>query len=192
MVSYPCSKYLVVTFHYFNALIGFVTDEVRRRGIGQAVLFVIDGTDRLRRDEAEGFFIHDIHQLRLVHGNFIYCAPINILTEESGFEFSELIGNGTQEPVALVNGFTGIWDAKLPDIDRSIGLIELKQDGAVVTGCFGTSDLVGSVTGNIARMTGIDRFDGVMSAYIFGLNADGELVGVASNNGGRSASCRAT
>ena len=92
---------------------------------------------------------------------------INIIEDLSGFEFSELIGNGTQQPVALVEGFTGIWDAKLPDIDRSIGLIELDQDGAIVTGCFGTTDLTGSVTGNLVRMTGVDRFDSVLSAYIF-------------------------
>ena len=109
---------------------------------------------------------------------------INIIEDLSGFEFSELIGNGTQQPVALVEGFTGIWDAKLPDIDRSIGLIKLDQDGAIVTGCFGTTDLTGSVTGNLVRMTGVDRFDSVLSAYIFALNADGTLQGVASTNGG--------
>ena len=109
---------------------------------------------------------------------------INIIEDLSGFEFSELIGNGTQQPVALVEGFTGIWDAKLPDTDRSIGLIELDQDGAIVTGCFGTTDLTGSVTGNLVRMTGVDRFDSVLSAYIFALNADGTLQGVASTNGG--------
>lgn len=66
----------------FNALVGFVSEEVDKQGLGKALLFVIDGTDRLRRDEAETFFIHDIHQLRLVHANFVYCAPITTLIEE--------------------------------------------------------------------------------------------------------------
>jgi energy-coupling factor transporter ATP-binding protein EcfA2 len=66
----------------FNTLVDFVAVEVGKRGIGKALLFVIDGTDRLQRDEAETFFIHDIHQLRLVRTNFVYCAPITILTEE--------------------------------------------------------------------------------------------------------------
>jgi len=65
----------------FNALVGWVAGAVDERGLGKALLFVIDGTDRLRRDEAETFFIHDIHQLRLVRANFVYCAPITILTE---------------------------------------------------------------------------------------------------------------
>ncbi len=66
----------------FNALVDFVSEEVGRRGLGKALLFVIDGTERLRRDEAETFFIHDIHQLRLVRANFVYCATITSLTEE--------------------------------------------------------------------------------------------------------------
>jgi len=65
----------------FNALVDWVAGAVDERGLGKALLFVIDGTDRLRRDEAETFFIHDIHQLRLVRANFVYCAPITILTE---------------------------------------------------------------------------------------------------------------
>lgn len=109
---------------------------------------------------------------------------INIEQDLSHLEFSELVGNGTQDAVDLVDGFTGIWDALLPDIDRSIGFVELVQDGAVVTGCFEGIDLVGTVTGNIARLSGVNRSSGVTSAYIFGLTSDGALQGVASSNGG--------
>jgi len=109
---------------------------------------------------------------------------INIEQEFSDFEFSEIIGNGTQVDVELVDGFTGIWDVLLPDIDRSVGLIELSQTGSVVTGCFETIDLVGTVTGNLARLTGIDRNSGIGSSYIFGLTNDGSLQGVSSSNGG--------
>ncbi|GJM37082.1 MAG: hypothetical protein DHS20C19_04490 [Acidimicrobiales bacterium] len=116
-------------------------------------------------------------QIRLAGG-------IEILTEESGFEFSELIANGTQEPPEFSEGFTGIWDAKLPDIDRSVGFIELTQSGVVVTGCFGLVDLTGTVTGNLVRLSGIHRDSLTSSAYIFGLDADGQLQGVASSNGG--------
>lgn len=108
---------------------------------------------------------------------------IEILTEESGFEFSELIANDTQEPPEFGEGFTGIWDAKLPDIDRSVGFIELTQSGVVVTGCFGLVDLTGTVTGNLVRLSGIHRDSLTPSAYIFGLDADGQLQGVASSNG---------
>lgn len=117
---------------------------------------------------------------------------ISIEQELSYFEFSELIGNGTQESVELVDGFTGIWDVLLPDIDRSVGFIELTQSGSVVTGCFEDSDLVGTVTGNIARLGGVDRNSGVTSSYIFGLTADDALQGVSSTNGGPFGFIRST
>ena len=66
----------------FNQLLAYVEDEVRRQGKGQAVIFVIDGTDRLRGGEADALFIHDIHQLRQLRANCIYCAPISVLNEQ--------------------------------------------------------------------------------------------------------------
>lgn len=66
----------------FNQLIGRVKELVRERGLGQNVLFVIDGTDRLCGDDQEHFFVRDIHQLRLVESCFVYCAPIDLLSEE--------------------------------------------------------------------------------------------------------------
>ncbi|HRL78551.1 MAG TPA: hypothetical protein PLC86_23100, partial [Candidatus Accumulibacter phosphatis] len=48
----------------FNQLLSFVEDELGRQGRARALIFVVDGTDRLRGDEADAFFICDIHQLR--------------------------------------------------------------------------------------------------------------------------------
>ncbi len=59
----------------FNALVAFVAGEVAKRGLGKTPLFVINGTDWLRRDEAETFFIHDIHQLRLVRATSSIAPP---------------------------------------------------------------------------------------------------------------------
>lgn len=66
----------------FNALLDYIGEEVAGRHHGRAVIFVVDGTDRLRGDEADTFFIRDIHQLRLLRANAIYCAPISVLNED--------------------------------------------------------------------------------------------------------------
>jgi energy-coupling factor transporter ATP-binding protein EcfA2 len=66
----------------FNILLAHVNERLVEQGLGQALLFVVDGTDRLQGDEADAFFIRDIHQLRQVESNFIYCAPIDLLLEQ--------------------------------------------------------------------------------------------------------------
>ena len=60
----------------FNHLI-----EAAEEAIGQRVLFVIDGTDRLSGDDARAFFVADVHQLQQVRGLFVYCAPIHLFYE---------------------------------------------------------------------------------------------------------------
>ena len=49
--------------------------------LGQRLLFVVDGTDRLRGDDAAAFFGADVYQLQQVKGLFIYCAPIHLAYE---------------------------------------------------------------------------------------------------------------
>ena len=73
----------------FNLLISHVEEQVNAANKGKKLLFVIDGTDRLSSTEANDFFIRDIHQLKQIHSNFIYCTPIDILTENGriGQEF---------------------------------------------------------------------------------------------------------
>jgi len=66
----------------FNVLLAHVNERLVEQGLGRALLFVVDGTDRLQGDEADAFFIRDIHQLRQVASNFIYCAPIDLLLEQ--------------------------------------------------------------------------------------------------------------
>jgi OOP family OmpA-OmpF porin len=110
-------------------------------------------------------------QLRLVDG-------IAVMRPQMFFEFSEIIGNGTQEPAALVDHFTGGW--------RRMALrLQLKQEGAIVSGCYDrTGELTGTVTGNILRATGISRFDKTRSAFILSRAEDGSIHGVRSDNGG--------
>jgi outer membrane protein OmpA-like peptidoglycan-associated protein len=110
-------------------------------------------------------------QLRLAGG-------IAVLGPQMFFEFSEIIGNGTQEPPLPVTHFSGSW--------RTMGLrLQLKQEGAVVSGCYDRAgDLTGTVTGNILRATGVNRFDKTRSAFILSLADDGSVRGVRSDNGG--------
>jgi hypothetical protein len=74
----------------FNTLIQHVEEQLNAANLGKKILFVVDGTDRLSGDDADDFFINDIHQLKQIHSNFIYCTPITILTENGviGQEFS--------------------------------------------------------------------------------------------------------
>jgi hypothetical protein len=110
-------------------------------------------------------------KLRLVGG-------IQPLRPQMFFEFSEIIGNGTQQRPSLVDHFRGVWQG------RGV-LIELKQDGPIVTGCYDrTGRLAGTVTGNILRASGQNMDDKVGSLFILSVAPDGVLRGVASTNKG--------
>ena len=60
----------------FNRLVAIAEET-----LGQRLLFVIDGTDRLHGEDAAAFFRTDVYQLQQVKGLFIYCAPIHLAYE---------------------------------------------------------------------------------------------------------------
>jgi outer membrane protein OmpA-like peptidoglycan-associated protein len=103
---------------------------------------------------------------------------INVMRPDMFFEFSEIVGNGTQEPPQPVTHFTGGW--------RRMALrLQLEQKGVVVSGCYDRGgDLEGTVTGNILRATGVNRFDKTPSAFILTRAENGSLHGVRSDNKG--------
>lgn len=106
------------------------------------------------------------------------AGGIAVLRPQMFFEFSEIIGNGTQQAAAPVDHFSGGWQA------RALRL-RLQQQGAVVSGCYDRAgDLTGTVTGNILRATGTNRFDKTRSLFILSLASDGSIRGVRSDNGG--------
>ena len=72
----------------FNHLIEAAEEAVREAGMGRRILFVIDGTDLLRDEDARAFFIADVHQLQQMRGLFIYCAPIHLVYEGTTIEQS--------------------------------------------------------------------------------------------------------
>lgn len=63
----------------FNQLVAAAEKACRAQGLGHRVLFLVDGTDRLRGDDAESFFVSDVYQLQLVQALFLYSAPIHLV-----------------------------------------------------------------------------------------------------------------
>jgi OmpA-OmpF porin, OOP family len=101
---------------------------------------------------------------------------IQVTRPQTFFEFSEIIGNGSQQPSLLSDRFRGVWKG------RGV-LVQLRQDGAVVSGCYDQDgDLKGTVTGNVLKALGVDRSDRVPSAFILTVREDGTLLGVRSSN----------
>jgi len=102
---------------------------------------------------------------------------IDVQTEKYFLEFSELIGHGSQEPVADEEGFSGGWKYRA-------NVLDLNQDGTLVSGCYDDDgELTGTVTGNVLRATGIDLVDGVKSIFLLLLDDEGNIQGVRSTNG---------
>lgn len=101
---------------------------------------------------------------------------LDIQRDKTFFEFSEIIGYGSQEPVPLSKAFSGKWRG------RGV-LLELKQDGVRVTGCYdGAGDLNGTVRGNLLYATGKHRTNGVPSTFVLTVGDTSEIIGVASTS----------
>ena len=66
-------SYLAEFADAFNTLVTRAEE-----ALGQRVLFVVAGTDRLRREDAAAFFEANAVHLRQVKGLFIYCAPTHL------------------------------------------------------------------------------------------------------------------
>lgn len=104
---------------------------------------------------------------------------IEILAERMGFQFSEIIGNGTQETPTLAEHFDGAWDSRYVKM-------KLMQDGPLVSGCYDRQGLLeGTVTGNTLKARGVDQGGSeTVSLFVLSILADGTMNGVRSTNGG--------
>ncbi|MFN3170060.1 MAG: OmpA family protein [Hyphomicrobiales bacterium] len=101
---------------------------------------------------------------------------LDVQVENTFFEFSELIGTGTQASAPQSSLFSGIWDGRGVDI-------ELAQEGVSVTGCYDLgSRLSGTVDGTVLRALGADEA-GIPSHFILIATDDGALRGLRSTNG---------
>ena len=112
---------------------------------------------------------------------------INIREGEEGrtnLEFSEVIGNGTQDEQPPSTAFTGLWDFRLTErLDLNGTPLQLEQTGATIAGCLGTVVINGSVNGRIARANGVDTRNDRPSAFIFVADDDDAIHAVMSVNG---------
>lgn len=66
-----------------NALIAHANDLLKAKNRGP-LLFIVDGTDKLKREDSASFFQSDVNQLGQIQTNLILCAPIAVLLEEGG------------------------------------------------------------------------------------------------------------
>jgi OOP family OmpA-OmpF porin len=108
-------------------------------------------------------------KLRLLGG-------LQVSEPQTFFEFSEIIGNGTQQTPAMSEAFHGVWKG------RGV-LVELRQDGPVVSGCYDTDgQLTGTVTGSILKALGRSQGGRIQSAFVLSVSDDGALRGVRSAN----------
>jgi outer membrane protein OmpA-like peptidoglycan-associated protein len=102
----------------------------------------------------------------------------------TGLHFTEIIGNGTQEPMELSTAFDGVWDFRLTErLDINGKPLELQQSGATISGCLDTILINGTVNGRIARAIGVDpaRNDRP-SAFILVADEDGTIQAAWSEN----------
>lgn len=65
----------------FNALLKDGEAALDAAGKGRRVLFMIDGTDKLRSEDRLRFFVHDAEQLLAIDAHVVYTAPLSLKYE---------------------------------------------------------------------------------------------------------------
>lgn len=65
----------------FNNLLRIAEQALDDKGVAKRVLFIIDGTDKLRGEDTRDFFVHDAEQLLAVEGHVLYTAPLSLKYE---------------------------------------------------------------------------------------------------------------
>lgn len=65
----------------FNDLLKEVEDALRSENLGQKVLFLMDGTDKLRGEDTKRFFVQDAELLLAINAHVIYTAPLSLKYE---------------------------------------------------------------------------------------------------------------
>lgn len=67
----------------FNSLLRTAEQVLDDNAIAKRVLFIIDGTDKLRGEDTRDFFVHDAEQLLAVESLVIYTAPLSLKYESN-------------------------------------------------------------------------------------------------------------
>jgi hypothetical protein len=81
----------------FNRMLDEVRQTLKKRKLGKNLLVIIDGTDRLTREDCDKIFINHASQLTQLETNFIYTVPIHLVYE------SNQIKNFYEAPFVLPN-----------------------------------------------------------------------------------------
>jgi hypothetical protein len=62
----------------FNALIHAAEDSIKTRGLGERLLLIVDGTDKITLADAQRLFVADTEQLLAIEALVLYTAPISL------------------------------------------------------------------------------------------------------------------
>lgn len=102
---------------HFNALIAHTNGVLAKQSRGP-LLFIIDGTDKLSKDDSETFFTADVNQLGQIQTNLVVCAPISVLLESgtTGQRF-------TRVQLPMVKVFDADEAPRQAEEDALIGLV---------------------------------------------------------------------
>lgn len=65
----------------FNDFLRVAEAALNANGFGRRVLFLIDGTDKLRGEDTKRFFVEDAEQLLAIDALIVYTAPLNLKYE---------------------------------------------------------------------------------------------------------------
>lgn len=154
----------------FNALIAHVNGLLATQDKGP-LLFVIDGTDKLKREDSETFFQADVNQLLQIETHLIVCAPIAVLLESTQtaqrFALRERLPmvkieerNGTPQDGAIA-ALVALVDKRLPlahfDEPATVHYLAKMSGGhprdllRLVSACFGRLVTSGPITREVAE-----------------------------------------
>lgn len=154
----------------FNALIAHVNALLAAQDNGP-LLFVIDGTDKLKREDSETFFQGDVNQLLQIETHLIVCAPIAVLLESSQtaqrFALRERLPmvkieerDGTVQAEAI-EALVALVDKRLPlahfDVPATVQYLAKMSGGhprdllRLVSACFGRLVSEGPITREVAE-----------------------------------------
>ena len=67
----------------FNGLLRDAESALSAAGIATRILFVVDGTDKLRSEDRRNFFVQDAEQLLAIDTHVIYSAPLSLKYESN-------------------------------------------------------------------------------------------------------------
>jgi hypothetical protein len=117
----------------FNTLIQRAEDALRDTGNGNRVVFMIDGTDKLRGEDTRLFFVHDAEQLLAIETLVVYTAPLSLKYE------GNLAGNDERTRrllynLALLEYNDGTWRRSHPVVRTLEGYRRLTQKAVVEFG----------------------------------------------------------